>query len=114
MLNTGGKTDVMTKMAKDIDTQIENAQLSKSNIVLEEQIELQVIMISIIQHGLVAMLNYQSGYNQNKHVSTLKMKIKSVLNSVFNALFLKPLRKTIHIHLFTIRILEIILLIGDV
>ena len=35
VLNTGDITDVMTKMAKDIDTQIENAQLSKSNIVIE-------------------------------------------------------------------------------
>ena len=32
-----------------------------------------------------------------KHVSTLKMKIKHVLNIVFNALFKKPMRKTTRI-----------------
>ena len=34
--NTDDTSDVMTNMAKDIDTQIENAQLSKSNTVVEE------------------------------------------------------------------------------
>ena len=34
-LNTGDISDVMTKMAKDIDTQIEHAQLSKPNIAIE-------------------------------------------------------------------------------
>ena len=36
VLNTGDIPDVMTNMAKDIDTQIGNAQLSKSNIVIEK------------------------------------------------------------------------------
>ena len=36
VLNTDDITDVMTKMAIDIETQIENAQLSKSNIVIEK------------------------------------------------------------------------------
>ena len=36
MLNTDDITDVMTKMAMDIEIQIENANLSKSNIVIEK------------------------------------------------------------------------------
>ena len=36
VLNTDDITDVMTKMATDIETQIEHAQLSKSNIVVEK------------------------------------------------------------------------------
>ena len=35
VLNVGDISDVMTKMAKDIDTQIEHAQLSKPNIAIE-------------------------------------------------------------------------------
>ena len=40
VLNTDDISDVMTNMAKDIDTQIENAQLSKSNIVIENIIKI--------------------------------------------------------------------------
>ena len=36
VLNTDDITDVTTKTAKDIDAQIENGQLSKSNIVIEK------------------------------------------------------------------------------
>ena len=53
-------SDVMTK---DIGTQIENAQLSKSNIVIENINEISLIMININQQGLVVMLNCQSGYH---------------------------------------------------
>ena len=38
-----------------------------------------------------------NGFHQQKHVSTLTMKIRNVLNIVFNALFLKCMRKTIRI-----------------
>ena len=54
VLNTDDLTDVMTKMAKDTDTQIENAQLSKSNIVVEKMNK--IIMISIVQQGLVVII----------------------------------------------------------
>ena len=64
VLNTDGITDVMTKMGMDIETQIENAPLSKPIIVIEKIIKiLQLIMMNIIQQGLVVMLNYQSGYH---------------------------------------------------
>ena len=42
VLNTDGISDVMTNMAKDTDTHIENAQLSKYNIVVEKMIKITI------------------------------------------------------------------------
>ena len=80
VLNIDDVTDVMTKVAIDIETQVENAQLSKSNLVVEK--------INKVTGAVII---------KTKHVSTLKMKVKSVSNIVFNALFWKSMRKTIRI-----------------
>ena len=48
VLNTDDITDVMTKMAIDIETQIGNAQLSKSNIIIK------CIMCIIVIQSLVS------------------------------------------------------------
>ena len=77
VLNTDAVADVMGKMAQDIEIQIENANLRKSNIVIEK-ITLQLTMINIIQQGRVVILSYLNGFHQKKRVLILKMRITSV------------------------------------
>ena len=113
VLYTDDISDVMTKMAKDIHTQVENAQLSKSNIVIEK---ISKITIKYDKYNPTRAGSYVKlpEWLSLKKASALNMKIKSVSNTVFSVMFLRSMRKTTRIELFTIIILEIMLLTGNV
>ena len=87
VLNTDDIAATLTKMADGIQAQIGNSYLQGSDIVLNEIEKLQFITTNRIQQGQGVILNYLNGCHQKKLVLILKMKITSVSNIVFNALF---------------------------
>ena len=78
VLNTDDITDVMTKLPIDIETQIENTQLSKSNIVIENISNITInydIYIYIYVYNPTRAGSYvklPEWLSSTQHVSTLK------------------------------------------
>ena len=114
-VNTDGITDVMTKMAKDIGTQIENAQLSNSNIVIEKISKTTTNYDKYNPTGAGSYVELPEWLSLKKACISIKNEDQKCFKYCVQCSVFKTYEKeTTHIELLTIRILEIMLLIGDV
>ena len=95
VLNTGYISATLTKMADDIETQFGRSHLNCSDIALHriEKVTVHYDKYNPTRAG--SYIELPKWVSSKKLVLILKMKMTNVSNIVFNALFLKSMRKTI-------------------
>ena len=95
VLNTDDISDMLIKMADDIETQIGKSYLSASNIAVDKIDKITIHYVKYNPTRAGSNIELPKWVSSKKLVLILRTKMKNVSNIAFNALLLKPMGKAI-------------------